>query len=259
MSREAYAYVAAGAGGGRTIAANREAFDRVRIVPRMLRDVSARDTSVELFGRRLDSPFLLAPIGVLELAHRERRPRRRARRRGRGRADGDLEPGVDADGGHRRRARRQPAVVPALLVDLGRSGREPRLARRGDRRRGDRGHARHDDARLAHARPRHRLPAVPARQGHRPVHERPGLPPTARRAAGGRVRHRDAASSRSRTCARSARSPRSCATGPTGRSPACAPATRAPRSSGSRRSTRGRRCAGRTCRSCASAPSCRSC
>jgi lactate 2-monooxygenase len=71
MSREAYAYVAAGAGAGRTIAANREAFDRVRIVPRMLRDVSARDTSVELFGRRLDSPFLLAPIGVLELAHRE--------------------------------------------------------------------------------------------------------------------------------------------------------------------------------------------
>ncbi len=71
MSREAYAYVAAGAGGGKTIEANRAAFDRVRIVPRMLRDVSARDLSVELFGRRLDSPFLLAPIGVLELAHSE--------------------------------------------------------------------------------------------------------------------------------------------------------------------------------------------
>jgi isopentenyl diphosphate isomerase/L-lactate dehydrogenase-like FMN-dependent dehydrogenase len=71
MSREAYAYVAAGAGGGKTIEANRAAFDRVRIVPRMLRDVSARDLSVELFGRRLESPFLLAPIGVLELAHRE--------------------------------------------------------------------------------------------------------------------------------------------------------------------------------------------
>ena len=71
MSREAYAYVAAGAGAGRTMTANRAAFDRVRIVPRMLRDVSARDTSVELFGRRLDSPVLLAPIGVLELAHRD--------------------------------------------------------------------------------------------------------------------------------------------------------------------------------------------
>ena len=71
MSREAYAYVAAGAGAGRTLEANRGAFDRVRIVPRMLRDVSTRDSSVELFGRRLESPFMLAPIGVLELAHRE--------------------------------------------------------------------------------------------------------------------------------------------------------------------------------------------
>jgi lactate 2-monooxygenase len=37
----------------------------------MLRDVSHRDTSIELFGRTLPSPLLLAPIGVLELAHRE--------------------------------------------------------------------------------------------------------------------------------------------------------------------------------------------
>src|SRR5205823_8219496 len=61
--------VARGAGLERTIDANRAAFDRRRIVPRMLRDVSTRDTSVELFGRRLPSPFLLAPVGVLELAH----------------------------------------------------------------------------------------------------------------------------------------------------------------------------------------------
>ncbi len=69
MSREAYAYVAGGAGLESTIAANRAAFERRRIVPRMLRDVSERDTSVELFGRTLPAPFLLAPIGVLELAH----------------------------------------------------------------------------------------------------------------------------------------------------------------------------------------------
>jgi lactate 2-monooxygenase len=69
MSDEAYAYVAAGAGAETTIRANRAAFDRWRIVPRVLRDVSARDSSTELFSRRLGSPFLLAPIGVLELAH----------------------------------------------------------------------------------------------------------------------------------------------------------------------------------------------
>src|SRR6201997_1857890 len=71
MRPEAFAYVAAGAGNERTLAANRAAFDRWRIVPRMLRDVERRDTSVELLGRRLPSPFLLAPVGVLELAHPE--------------------------------------------------------------------------------------------------------------------------------------------------------------------------------------------
>ncbi|HEY5694074.1 MAG TPA: alpha-hydroxy-acid oxidizing protein [Gaiellaceae bacterium] len=70
MSERAFAYVAGGAGLEGTAAANREAFDRLRIVPRVLRDVAARDTSIELFSRRLSSPFLLAPIGVLELAHR---------------------------------------------------------------------------------------------------------------------------------------------------------------------------------------------
>jgi lactate 2-monooxygenase len=70
MRPDAFAYVAAGAGSEETLRANRAAFERRRIVPRMLRDVSERDTGVELLGRRLDSPFLLAPIGVLELAHR---------------------------------------------------------------------------------------------------------------------------------------------------------------------------------------------
>ena len=71
MTPDAYAYVAAGAGNEGTLRANRQAFDRWRILPRMLRDVSTRDTSVELLGQRLASPFLTAPIGVLELAHRD--------------------------------------------------------------------------------------------------------------------------------------------------------------------------------------------
>jgi lactate 2-monooxygenase len=71
LSAEAYAYIAGGAGAERTIASNRAAFDRWRIVPRVLRDVSDRHLSVELLGRRHPTPFLLAPIGVLELAHRD--------------------------------------------------------------------------------------------------------------------------------------------------------------------------------------------
>ncbi|HXV85198.1 MAG TPA: alpha-hydroxy-acid oxidizing protein [Gemmatimonadales bacterium] len=71
MSREAFAYVAGGAGRESTIRANREAFDRWRIVPRVLRDVTERDLSVRLFDRTLPAPLLLAPVGVLELAHPE--------------------------------------------------------------------------------------------------------------------------------------------------------------------------------------------
>lgn len=71
MSREAFAYVAGGAGRETTIAANRRAFEQWKIVPRMLRDVSVRDPSAQLFHRRLPAPLLLAPVGVLELAHKE--------------------------------------------------------------------------------------------------------------------------------------------------------------------------------------------
>ncbi|MGZ4602530.1 MAG: alpha-hydroxy-acid oxidizing protein, partial [Kineosporiaceae bacterium] len=61
--------VAGSAGQQRTARANQAAFDRWRLVPRMLRDVAVRDTSVELFGRRFASPLLLAPIGTLGMAH----------------------------------------------------------------------------------------------------------------------------------------------------------------------------------------------
>src|SRR6266849_1118135 len=67
----AYDYVAGGAGGEDTMRANREAFYRWRIVPRMLRDVSKRDLSVELLGARLPAPVLLGPVGVQEIVHGE--------------------------------------------------------------------------------------------------------------------------------------------------------------------------------------------
>jgi len=70
MSPEGYAYVAGGAGTEETMRENRAAFERWRIVPRMLRDVSTRDTAVDVLGTRMSSPFALCPIGVLEMAHR---------------------------------------------------------------------------------------------------------------------------------------------------------------------------------------------
>jgi isopentenyl diphosphate isomerase/L-lactate dehydrogenase-like FMN-dependent dehydrogenase len=71
MSREAFAYVVGGAGGEAALRGNREAFRRWQIVPRVLRDVSARELTVQLFSRTLPAPLLLAPVGVLEMAHPE--------------------------------------------------------------------------------------------------------------------------------------------------------------------------------------------
>ena len=63
--------------------ANEEAFRRWRIVPRMLRDVSARDLSATVLGTELPAPLGLAPVGVQTIVHPDgelavgaRRPRR---------------------------------------------------------------------------------------------------------------------------------------------------------------------------------------
>jgi lactate 2-monooxygenase len=69
LSTRAYDYVAGGAGGEDTMRANRAALYRWRIVPRVLRDVSKRDLSVELLGARLPAPVLLGPVGVQEIVH----------------------------------------------------------------------------------------------------------------------------------------------------------------------------------------------
>ncbi|MET7769117.1 lactate 2-monooxygenase [Nocardia sp. NPDC005366] len=72
LERSAFAYVSGSASAERTASANRAAFDRYRIVPRMLRGTTgpgARDLSVEVLGTRLAAPVLTAPVGVLELMH----------------------------------------------------------------------------------------------------------------------------------------------------------------------------------------------
>lgn len=69
MTPQAYGYIAGAAGTGDTARANREAFRRYRIVPRMLTDVSTPDYSTTLFGTPMPFPVALAPVGVLGIAH----------------------------------------------------------------------------------------------------------------------------------------------------------------------------------------------
>ena len=68
MSRRAWAYVSGGAGEGLTVQANRQAFHRWSIVPRMLQGSTRRDLRVTLFNRELPTPLVLSPIGAAALA-----------------------------------------------------------------------------------------------------------------------------------------------------------------------------------------------
>jgi L-lactate dehydrogenase (cytochrome) len=71
MEPRAANYVGAGAGSEDTIRANLEAFRRRRIVPRMLRDVAARELSTTVAGTAMPAPLMLAPIGVQKVLHEE--------------------------------------------------------------------------------------------------------------------------------------------------------------------------------------------
>lgn len=71
LKPEAYDYVAGGAGGEETIRANREAFHRWKLVPRMFCDVSQRDLRTEILATSLPAPLLLAPVGVQGIIHPE--------------------------------------------------------------------------------------------------------------------------------------------------------------------------------------------
>ena len=182
-----FGYVAGGAGAARPMRANRDAFDRWRIVPRMLRDATERDL-VDHRAGHADAGAGAAGAG--------RRAVDRAPRRGAGGGPGrrrswacrwssrppsshTIEEVAAASG-------RGPALVPAVLADRGR------------------GHARLLDRAAAAGytalvvtldtwtlgwrphRPRPGLPAVPARRRHGdPVH-RPGVPGRAGAAARGR-------------------------------------------------------------------------
>ncbi|MDZ7660223.1 lactate 2-monooxygenase [Fodinibius sp.] len=69
MSKEAYAYIAGSAGREITKKSNCTDFNQWKITPSMLNDVSECSTDISLFGHRYPVPFLLAPIGVLDMAH----------------------------------------------------------------------------------------------------------------------------------------------------------------------------------------------
>src|SRR5690606_1222233 len=71
LSPEAWAYTAGGAGLETAMAANRVAFDRAPIAPRMLGGAGQRDLGCEILATPAAAPVMSCPIGVLEMMHPE--------------------------------------------------------------------------------------------------------------------------------------------------------------------------------------------
>src|SRR5687767_759770 len=71
LAPSVYDFAAGGAADEITIRWNREAYDRLRLRPRVLVDVSRVDTRVTLLGLDLPHPILLAPVAYQKLAHPE--------------------------------------------------------------------------------------------------------------------------------------------------------------------------------------------
>ena len=69
LPQPVFEYIAGGSGDGLTLDANRAAFLRRHSWPRVLRDVSAGSTRLQLAGRELAHPILLAPVAHQALVH----------------------------------------------------------------------------------------------------------------------------------------------------------------------------------------------
>ncbi|HWX57667.1 alpha-hydroxy acid oxidase [Bradyrhizobium sp.] len=67
INQNAWDYIVGGAETETTLRRNRMALDEIAFRPRVLRDVSRVDASVERFGRKMRLPVVLAPVGALEI------------------------------------------------------------------------------------------------------------------------------------------------------------------------------------------------
>jgi L-lactate dehydrogenase (cytochrome) len=171
LSAEAFGYVSGGAGAERTIQANLDAFERWKILPRMLRDVSVRDLGTSVLGTAMSAPVMLAPIGVQSIIHPE------AELAAARAAASQEVPFILSTAASR--------SIEEVAEAMGEASRWYQLRR-------DRCHARYLAPRLATARPSAWLSAVSQRRGGRQLLQRSRLPvrtgedPRARPRAGAR-------------------------------------------------------------------------
>ena len=69
VEESAWAYLSGGAADELTLRENRAAFERLKLSPRILRDLSGANTRLELFGRSYAHPVFIAPTAFHRLFH----------------------------------------------------------------------------------------------------------------------------------------------------------------------------------------------
>lgn len=69
MDDNAWAYFSGGAADERSLAANRSAWDALTLWPRVLRPLAGGHTRLQLLGRELACPLLVAPMAFQRMAH----------------------------------------------------------------------------------------------------------------------------------------------------------------------------------------------
>src|SRR6202521_2587705 len=67
LNQNSWDYIVGAAETETTMRRNRMALDEIAFRPRVLRNVAKVDPAVEVFGRKLRLPVMLAPVGALEL------------------------------------------------------------------------------------------------------------------------------------------------------------------------------------------------
>lgn len=69
LPRNAFDYYASGANDMITLRENRSAFTRLRLLPRVLVDVSSISTATTILGDKVDFPICIAPTAMQKMAH----------------------------------------------------------------------------------------------------------------------------------------------------------------------------------------------
>jgi (S)-2-hydroxy-acid oxidase len=69
LPRNAHDYYASGSNDMITLRENRDAFTRLRLLPRILIDVSKINTETTILGVKVSSPICIAPTAMQKMAH----------------------------------------------------------------------------------------------------------------------------------------------------------------------------------------------